>query len=78
MLDGGEVALEFGHERRIRAALKHFCQERAAGVEHVGGKCSRAFDQADNAKLIRFAMPRGVAGHVGHHDHQRGNRAARS
>ena len=92
MLDGGEIALELRHQRRVGAALEHLGDEGAAGVEHVGGKGGGAFDQAEDAQLVGLAMAGGVGGHVGqhhvgaaaHHRQQlfgriiaRGNRAAR-
>ena len=67
MPHGGKIALELRHQLGIGAALKHLCDERAAGIEHVGGKRGGAFDQAEDAQLIGLAVAGGVGGHVGQH-----------
>ena len=68
MFDAGEIALQLRQQFPFGAALKHLSDERAAGIEHVGGKGRGVFDEANDAQLIGLAMARRVGGHVGEHD----------
>ena len=46
MAHAGKIALQLRDQFGIGAALKGLGQKRAAGIEHVGGKRGRCFDQA--------------------------------
>ena len=68
MAHAGKITLQLRDQFGIGAALKGLGQERAAGIEYIGRKRGRRFDEADDTELIGLAVAGGVGRHVGHHD----------
>ena len=57
MTHGCKVALQLRHQLGIGAALEHFCQERAARIEHLAGEMRGGLDQRLRAEMIeRFDL----------------------
>ena len=51
MAHAGKIAFQLRDQFGVGAALKGLGQKRSAGIEHVGGKRCRSFDQANDAQL---------------------------
>ena len=68
MLDAGEVALEFGEQRRFGAALQHLAQEARRPGSTSRAKCGGRLGERHDAQMIGLAMAGRVRRHVGEHD----------
>jgi hypothetical protein len=65
--DAGKIALQLRQQLGVRAALKHFCDKRSAGLSTSDAKAAAPSTRPSNAQLIGLAMAGGVGGHVGQH-----------
>ena len=68
VLDAFIVSLEGGKQRRLSAALQHFCEERAAWRKHFAREFGGRFHQRHDLEMVGARMSGCIGRHVGEHD----------